>query len=210
MLGRDRAAEFRAPPRWTAAFTSSQRSRKAALSMPTGWLMLKWMLPSPRWPKGKGRAPGTSATTARSARAMQFGHRRHRHGDVVLDRAALLLLHLRQRVAEAPERRRLLRGSRRGRRPRRGPCRSPRAKIASIVASASSCERLRRDLDQHVPGMRRGERIARAGHDGGAAKSMPIRGISSKAVSALPAMSAGDVEERERRRRALSRRRRRR
>ena len=41
-----------------------QRARNASPSPPLGTLKLKWMLPSPRWPNGTGRTPGTIAATS--------------------------------------------------------------------------------------------------------------------------------------------------
>ena len=54
--------------------TSSQRARNASSSPPLGTLKLKWMLPSPRWPNGTGRTPGTSAATAAMPCARNSGH----------------------------------------------------------------------------------------------------------------------------------------
>jgi hypothetical protein len=45
--------------------------QNAALSAPGGWLTLKWILPSPMWPKGTGRAPGTRRATAALAWSMK-------------------------------------------------------------------------------------------------------------------------------------------
>ena len=43
------------------------------MSAPIGWLTLKWMLPSPRWPNATTRAPGMNAATAAVASAMKAG-----------------------------------------------------------------------------------------------------------------------------------------
>jgi hypothetical protein len=71
--------------------------------MPTGWLRLKWMLPSPKWPKAQTRMPGSAASQAPVAASMNAATRRHRHGHVVLDGAAFPVLHLRQVLAQAPQ-----------------------------------------------------------------------------------------------------------
>ena len=65
------------------------------MSAPTGWLTLKWMLPSPRWPNGSGRRPASALPPPPSPRARKSGTALQRHRDVVLDRAALGLLRLR-------------------------------------------------------------------------------------------------------------------
>ncbi len=57
----------------TASLTSSHRARNASLSAPTGWLTLRWMLPSPICPNGTGRAPGTTRFTAAAASLTNSG-----------------------------------------------------------------------------------------------------------------------------------------
>ena len=59
----------------TISFIASQRARKACASAPTGCDTLKWMLPSPRWPKATTRAPGANASTAGVASLIKAGTR---------------------------------------------------------------------------------------------------------------------------------------
>ena len=44
-------------------------------SAPSGWLRLKWMLPSPTWPKATGRMPGSRSVTAAIALGSELRHR---------------------------------------------------------------------------------------------------------------------------------------
>ena len=84
----------------------------------------------------------------------ELRHGGDRHGDVVLDRAALVLLHLRQRVADAPEGVRLLERAGAAPRPRRCPAPPPRRRSPRPSPRRRPRERRRRDLHEHVPGVR--------------------------------------------------------
>ncbi len=128
-------------------------------------------------------------------------HGRDRHGDVVLDRAALEFLRLGNELAQTPERVALLDALGDGRVARRRRARSrrrarPRARPRRLVARA------RLELDQHIPGI--GVPPAgRAGPARGAiANSSGRRPISSKLVAAPPVASCVSVEKVERRGRA--------
>jgi len=63
----------------SSPFTQSMMSwpcaRNAAGSMPSGCSRFMWMLPSPIWPKGTGRLPGISATSAAEQRRIISGTR---------------------------------------------------------------------------------------------------------------------------------------
>src|SRR5918994_326593 len=52
---------------WTMRLNLSHWPRRTPFSIPTGWLRLKWMLPSPKWPKAQTRIPGSAASQARLA-----------------------------------------------------------------------------------------------------------------------------------------------
>ena len=160
------------------------------------------MLPSPRWPKGNGRRARDQRRHRLARPREELRHGGDRHGDVVLDRAALLLLHLGQRMADAPEGVGLLERARPARRPRRCPRPTPSPKIASTVGSASASRAGRRDLHQHVPVVPAGDRVARPRH------------VAEHHVDADPrdqleggeagrGLRPGDVEKRERRLRVL-------
>ena len=93
MLGADRAGI--SPSRCHARSAASRPIRAAkAASWPGGALKLKCRLPSPRWPKLTGRAPGNFFSTAAVASVDEGRDGSHRHGDVVLDRGAFALLRL--------------------------------------------------------------------------------------------------------------------
>ena len=96
-------------------------------------------------------------------RAMKSGTRSTAHRDVVLDRAAFGVLHFaRRRGACARRACRLLERSGDRRVRRRRPRPAPRRSARSSSSRASSSLAAGRNLHQHVPGMRRVERIARA------------------------------------------------
>ncbi len=120
------------------------------------------MLPSPTWPKGSGRQPGMSLID-RGVRLLDEGRDGgDRHRDVVLDRGADVALHLAEQFADAPERLAPVRGCRRWSRRAPGPCRGLRRGCPSI-ASRRPLARCEDKLDQHVPIVGLGQRIAALG-----------------------------------------------
>ena len=196
---------------WTAALTSSQRARNAALSMSGGWLRLSGCCRRRDGRRRTGRAPGISARHRRARPRRSAPAPRDRHRDVVLDRAAL--------DASAPPTARG--GCARTPPPARATAArdavldqalrpSPRRRSPRSVASASACERRRRDLEQHVPGVAAGERIARAGQVAEDDVDADARHQSRRRSAPLPAWLRATCEERQRRRRVGERRRRRR
>jgi hypothetical protein len=60
---------------WTMSLNSCQRARLASVSARSGWVGLKWMLPSPTWPKAIGRMPGSVSVTPAVARMMNSAAR---------------------------------------------------------------------------------------------------------------------------------------
>ncbi len=58
---------------YTASLTSFSRAMNALPSMPTGWLKLKWRLPSPMCPNEHGRMPGTTFSAAATPSAIIRG-----------------------------------------------------------------------------------------------------------------------------------------
>ena len=120
-----------------------------------------------------------------------------RHRDVVLDRAALEALHLRQRLAQLPEGGALL--ERAGERrvgdearspaPRRGRSRPPRRARPRLCAETSIST-------YQGEGSASGSRVPAAWRS---TNSRPMRGISSKVVSVPPAPRLGGVEQGQRR-----------
>ena len=85
------------------------------MSAPTGCDTLKWMLPSPRWPKATTRAPGANASTAGVASLMKAGTRPTSTETSCLIEPPFLALRLGQALAQLPEGRALLeRGGDRG------------------------------------------------------------------------------------------------
>src|SRR5947208_7996326 len=85
------------------SLNSCQRARYATVSAPSGWVRLKWMLPSPTWPKAIGRMPGSLSVTPAVAADDKVGDPADRYRDVVLDRAGVEL-RLDNRLADPPER----------------------------------------------------------------------------------------------------------
>ena len=79
---------------------------------------------------------------------------RDRHRNVVLDRATLRFLHLAHHVAQMPERLGVLEARRDGGVADEAAFRCGGEHI--FHRGAQALARLRRELDQHVPGMRRG------------------------------------------------------
>ena len=161
VLGRDRAAVADDDGVDDGVHLAPSGRGRRPCRRPTGWVRLKWMLPSPRWPNGTGRAARhQAARPPPSPRPMKSGTRGERHRDVVLDRAALGLL----RLGHA------LRAGARGL--------ALGVEAAAIAASRdqaalhrlgqqrprirprSSAVGARGQLEQHVPGMRAGQRIA--------------------------------------------------
>ena len=146
----------------TVSCTSSHWARNAASSPGLGELKLKCRLPSPRWPKLTGRAPGISASTAGVALAMKVRDRRHRHGNIMLDRGAFALLGFRKCFRAASTAPRPGPGWRPP--PHRWPghramaAARPSSKLALRLASLAAGR-----FHQHIPGRRRGQRIAGAG-----------------------------------------------
>ena len=147
---------------------------------PTGWVTLKWMLPSPTWPNGTGRRRAWPPRRRRRPRA-EMPATGDRHRDVVLDRAALAALHLATGLAEAPEARCAARALSRSRRRheafsiavRRASAPSRRAdRIGACEASSISTYQAMRSASgsrQPAPCL--------------STNSMPRRGISSKPVT---------------------------
>jgi hypothetical protein len=111
VLGADRAAEIVDQIVDGARDLASQRARNASPSPPFGTLKLKWMLPSPRWPNGTGRA-GNQRSTSAMPFSRNSGNVFHRHGNIVLDRGAFALLRFRHVLAQPPQRARCARSRR--------------------------------------------------------------------------------------------------
>ena len=129
---------------------------------PSAALKLKCRLPSPRWPKLTAPRAGRQLQHRRRGAGQEIGDRRHRHGNVMLDRGAFALLGFRRcfRAASTAPRP----GPRWPPPPHQWRCRLP---MASASAVSNVCSQVgiapAGRFHQHIPGRGRRQRIAGAG-----------------------------------------------
>ncbi len=162
--------------------------------MAGGWLTLKWMLPSPKWPKGTGRQPGTISSTRALARSISSGMR-----PTGTETSCLILPPSCLCTSESSSR------------SRQKACAWARleASAASAICPSSWAAASRPSSSALVrPSARAPESSTSAyqryGRSSGSrvpdpcfrANSMPMRGISSKVVSARPEASRAAAKKR--------------
>ena len=145
---------------WTKAVTASPTESIQPGPAPSGARTLKWMLPSPRWPKADHCVPGKARLDRGGGLGHEAGHGLDRDRNVVLGGRPVLLLGFGDRVAQPPEALGL--GLARG---DHGVAHQPglQRRAQPFVEQPLRARRRHRRhrLDQHVPRRRRGQRRAR-------------------------------------------------
>ena len=148
---------------WTIRLKRGCSAMKPARLQPSaGWFMLKWMLPSPTWPKATTRMPGSAGLAGRRCDAHEVGDPADRHRDIVLDRGALELLGLADRFAQPPQCA-VLAAALRNHRVAHVAVRHRRGQPPPPARRATNRRRAAGQFDQLVAGMDLPERVADAG-----------------------------------------------
>src|SRR5262245_48045247 len=158
MLGRDRSVE-RGHDLVHARIDCTPLRQKRRLVGTNGLADVEMHVAVAEMAERHGAAAGDELLDRRARPLDELRHHGDRYRDVVLDRSALRALRLADQVAQMPERLRLLDAGR-----DRGvgdEAALGRSGEKILQARAQAVARRRGQLDQHVPGMRRSERIAR-------------------------------------------------